>query len=495
MSGFRRIALRARRFDPRTLGGLSAWYDASNAASITRTSGLVSQWSDLSGGGLHLTQASETSRPATTVVNGLTAVDFDGVNDHLFTTSAPAATGTVFCVHVLDAASTAYTLYHLQTGTGGTSTRMHLLYSSLNEYRSQGVAPGGVNIGASGGQRSPNARVAVNTFSGAAATGRVDGVTFSGTTIGTGSDQPGLWLGIRNIAGSLSLPLNGKICELISYNRVLSPAEIGIVERHLSAKWGAATYFYPDSDVNAYLQAVEVADGGVALEPGVRDAINAFITGCKADGIWPAIKASCILAGARTLAGALVPLAGAAPTNFNFVSGDYNRKTGLLGNGSTKYLDTGRAGNADPQDNMHMAVYLHSPHSLSAAGVYAGHGGTGNGATNLFRLASPGQHATRCRSTTSTNVAAGATGLFGVSRVASDAYTARTGGADYAVAVASQAATSDSVFVFSRNSGTGGTFGPTNARMSFYSIGENLSLSQLESRLATYLTAIGAAIP
>jgi hypothetical protein len=69
------------------------------------------------------------------------------------------------------------------------------------------------------------------------------------------------------------------------------------------------------------------------LEIGVQSAYNDFVVGCKADGIWDAIKASCILAGARTLSGSLTPLKGAAPTNFNFVSGDYNRKTGLVGNG------------------------------------------------------------------------------------------------------------------------------------------------------------------
>jgi hypothetical protein len=86
-----------------------------------------------------------------------------------------------------------------------------------------------------------------------------------------------------------------------------------------------------------YIAAVEAADGQ-ALEPAVKLAINAFIKGCKNDGIWPAIKASCILAGARTLTGALVPLVGTAPTNVDglFVSGDYNRKTGLVGTGSTK---------------------------------------------------------------------------------------------------------------------------------------------------------------
>ena len=79
-----------------------------------------------------------------------------------------------------------------------------------------------------------------------------------------------------------------------------------------------------DPDALAYLAEVERIDGQ-ALESGTRNAVIAFVTGCKADGIWTAIKASCILSGARTLSGALMPLAGTAPSNFNFVSGDYNR--------------------------------------------------------------------------------------------------------------------------------------------------------------------------
>jgi hypothetical protein len=105
-----------------------------------------------------------------------------------------------------------------------------------------------------------------------------------------------------------------------------------------------------DPDAGAYIAAVEAADGQL-LEFGVGKAINDFVVGCKQDKIWDAIKASCILAGARTLNGALVPLAGTAPTNFNFVSGDYNRKTGLVGDGSSKYLNSNRNNNADPQDS------------------------------------------------------------------------------------------------------------------------------------------------
>ena len=60
----------------------------------------------------------------------------------------------------------------------------------------------------------------------------------------------------------------------------------------------SSVYTY-DADASAYILAVEAADGQT-LEPATRSAINKFVVGCKADGIWAAIKASCIMAGART---------------------------------------------------------------------------------------------------------------------------------------------------------------------------------------------------
>jgi hypothetical protein len=50
-----------------------------------------------------------------------------------------------------------------------------------------------------------------------------------------------------------------------------------------------------------------------------------------------------------------MPLVGSAPTNNGFIGigTDYVRKTGLVGNGSTKYLDSNRANNADPQNSNH----------------------------------------------------------------------------------------------------------------------------------------------
>jgi hypothetical protein len=225
------------------------------------------------------------------------------------------------------------------------------------------------------------------------------------------------------------------------------------------------------------------------LEPAVSKAISDFIIGLKADGIWSAIKASCILAGARTLAGALVPLVGSAPTNNGpFVSGDYNRKTGLVGNGTSKYLDTNRNANADPQDNFHLAFTLSA--AINSAQISSGAGGAGTGATQIQG------NQFRCRSGTgdTPTVAMGTVSLHGISRSASGEYVGRCGNTNQTFTRASQTPFNGNLLMYARLSG--GTAGLFSAqRLAFYSIGESLDLALLDSRVSALVTAIGAAIP
>jgi hypothetical protein len=256
-----------------------------------------------------------------------------------------------------------------------------------------------------------------------------------------------------------------------------------------------------DPDAQAYLQAVEAVDGQ-ALEFEVARAIDNFVLGCKADGIWNAIKASCILAGARTRLGALTPLVGTAPTSFNFVDGDYDRKTGLVGNGSTKYLDSNRAGNTDPQNNMHLAVQISTIHGgISAAGAYAGNGGTGTGASNLFRGFTSGAdtaHASRCRAATNLDVVGPnppLTGLFGISRFSAGSCVVRTAAANTTYNQASQSSATGNYFVFARENGSGSPEVYSNARLAFYSIGESLDLALLDARVTDLINAFDTAIP
>ena len=244
-----------------------------------------------------------------------------------------------------------------------------------------------------------------------------------------------------------------------------------------------------DADALAYIAAVEAADGQ-ALESGVRDAINEFVVGCKSDGIWNAIKASCILAGARTLAGALVPLVGTAPTNFNFVSGDYNRKTGLVG-GANKYLNSNRNNNADPQNNKHLAVYRTGV-ATGAVGTYIA-AQISSDASRISDNANVAVFAINGTTVSSTFPQSGL-GFMATSRSDAANLSYRVSNTTTTVANASTTTVSLDLTVFARNlNGSPGAY--TDARIAFYSIGESLDLALLDARVTALINAYAAAIP
>ena len=252
----------------------------------------------------------------------------------------------------------------------------------------------------------------------------------------------------------------------------------------MTLRWVPGWNGLTEPEAVSYVAAVEAADGQ-ELEFGVAKAINDFVLGCKNDGIWDAIKASCILAGARTLNGALVPLVGTAPTNYNFVSGDYNRETGLIGDGSTKYLDSNRSNNADPQDNQHIA-FSWTPSAASPVIASDDSGGT-NGMSLISELNS--------RSRTATNTLYTATGSFiGMSRSSASTFNIRYNGTTNASNIASATPTSSPILAY-RFKTFGGITTYSSARLSFYSIGESLDLAALDTRVSALITAIGAAIP
>ena len=256
-----------------------------------------------------------------------------------------------------------------------------------------------------------------------------------------------------------------------------------------------------DADAMAWINAVEAADGR-PLERGVCVAVNEFVLGCKADGIWNAIGASCILMGARTLSGALVPLVGPSPTNVGpFVSGDYNRRTGLVGNGTSKYLNTNRNHNLDPQNNHHASVFATTA-PISGGNnfpVYVGAGAGSSGATNIGRFSGSGALFFRSRTANASLQGNGSsTGLIGVSRSIGSSYTARFDGANVTITESSSTPYSGSVFVFGTsqdaNPAALETVTASNARIAFYSVGRFLALPLLERRVAAMQSAIAAAI-
>ena len=251
-----------------------------------------------------------------------------------------------------------------------------------------------------------------------------------------------------------------------------------------------------DADAQDYINRVIAADvaagNNSGLESGVQDAYNAFFVACKSDGMLNAIKASCIMAGARTLQGCLVPLVGTAPTNFNFESGDYNRKTGLVGDGSTKSLLANYTLLSTTASSTHFSYYQTQAQSASTSVII----GSWNAGQTVEAVWISGVIYLFSRDVSYLSVAQ-TNGFIGHARSNNTTVTTR---ADGTSVVASSNIVSPQydmpMRVFARNNIPGNVANfYSNARLAFYSIGESLDLALLDARVTGLINAIAAVIP
>lgn len=136
-----------------------------------------------------------------------------------------------------------------------------------------------------------------------------------------------------------------------------------------------------DTDAQAMFDARESLGDPVPV--AYKDAINQFVLDLKAiSGFWEAITQLVVMAGATTVAGALVPIKGATPTHSNLVAGDIGIKTGIKGNGSSKHIDSNVLGNSFSLNNAHTYAFVTEAGTTSTRSIY-GHGGTGGGSTRM----------------------------------------------------------------------------------------------------------------
>jgi hypothetical protein len=139
--------------------------------------------------------------------------------------------------------------------------------------------------------------------------------------------------------------------------------------------------------------AARVVTAGGTVSQTTKDAVQTFVANMKSVGssgtpLWGLCQEIGIFAGSN-LAAALVKLkyvSASTLTNNNFVSGDYAEtggSGGLLGNGTTKYLDTGYNINTSLPATMHFSFYLRE-NITGAQCAMIGAGDAGN--TNQFML-------------------------------------------------------------------------------------------------------------
>lgn len=213
------------------IAGYAAWYDASDAASITESGGAVSAWADLSGNGNHLTQANASLQPATgsETQNGLNVISFDGT-EHMALPVGAIPTGTsqytIFAVWRSDSARGHLLFGGAQNvnqaiGFETISTAIHAYWWG-NDHWFYGSVTLTAPMFTAWSWDGSNDTIQVGSGS--------DVLAMAGKSTDSTAGTVG------SLAGSYSL--TGFIAELVIYHTALTPAEIAAVESYLKAKWG-----------------------------------------------------------------------------------------------------------------------------------------------------------------------------------------------------------------------------------------------------------------
>ena len=207
-----------------------AWFDASDAATITASGSAVTQWNDKSSNGRNLTQGTGSRQPTTgsTTQNGLNVINFDG-GDVLTRASVTINQPYTVCA-----------VWKYNAGLGASDVTVAFSMADLGAYATY--------IG------TQEYRIFNNTLVNSAKTAntdvhqvtsihnttsseiRVDGTLVAGPAdAGAGN---GARLNVGAASSTAQAALNGWIAELLVFGYVLSADQVSVIESYLNDKWG-----------------------------------------------------------------------------------------------------------------------------------------------------------------------------------------------------------------------------------------------------------------
>jgi hypothetical protein len=253
--------------------GLRVWYRA-DLGVVKDGSNKVSQWTDLSGTGAHVTQTvTQSQQPSwtATAFNGKPAIQFAGATS-LATTSPANVNGgsddeTVIAVIAPASNQTNWsTLMDLSSGLSqGFTVQQNAAFS--NQYRLwlMGNPPAGWTSGP-GATAAAGTGVRIVSFvkNGATALDYLDGVAQGTSTMPATIQKPIAAFAVGNAIGGGS-GYNGQIAEILVYNRALTTTERQNIEAALTTG-----YVNPDSDGDGLPDAWELKNLGT-LTYGATD--------------------------------------------------------------------------------------------------------------------------------------------------------------------------------------------------------------------------------
>ena len=233
--------LAATGFNPASLGTLAAWWDANSIGTLYTTSALstnvaadadpVGGWTDKSGNGVTLSQATAGKRPLykTSIQNGLPAILFDGTNDVMTSGAIDAQPVTIAIVAKMTTVSTYFydgadgsNRCALGDGVGGVANKAGYFAGTTVIEANYTVAGSPFNLW-------------LTEFNGASSSLRKNAAAFASGNPGTQGLANGITLGNRL---GLSFYLNGYVAELLIYKTAALPtASRDALEAYLRTKW------------------------------------------------------------------------------------------------------------------------------------------------------------------------------------------------------------------------------------------------------------------
>lgn len=238
----------ASGFNPKSISGLQAWWDAAAANTLydaatggsvqSADAGLVARWEDRSGNNNHCTQSgADTIKPIlkTSQVNGRNVVRFDGTDDRMVFSNIDAQAYTIL---VVGRKWSATTDTFIATGNSANFVPYALVdLTGLGTYGSKST--GGANGAFAGATSRQLLRTSVFQATQDSSIGIwIDGNSATLNDTGTGSGAVTYFNQIGARTGGSGIFGKQDIGEVLVYSRVISATERQAAERYLRTKWG-----------------------------------------------------------------------------------------------------------------------------------------------------------------------------------------------------------------------------------------------------------------
>lgn len=484
----------------------------------------VGYWRDRSGNGRHATQGTGGRRPVVGSQHNRRAMTFDGSDDNVSLTPSAAVGSSGYTVVAAIKHNLTSQPFYLSAPLSLTVGHQGRPIERWQGGSSQSIVTvGSVTSNVAGSYRSLAERFVygVDALKDGVSAGThqvrefLNGATnFDLSTNGTWSvESQRINVGTRDDGNT---QYKGDICELCLYDRRLTTSERQRLERYLAAKWGIVLApQVSNADAQDWVNRV-YANGGT-VSAATAAAVNQFCVDIDAAGLRSFMYRLNLFCGGTSgtavgLNSALVPLyrGPSVSTTYGnttdansggaaaFIGNDYvetGPSGGLLGNGNSKYLDTGIApSNIPTYTSAHLAVYHSQPSGVNQTRAWIACRDTPNASVAYLSNGIFGTSAVfgqyMSNATANFNTGGSQTGAAGGFRVLSRSSVARLD--NYYNAV-SQANSTDDIaggiagvastrpfFVFAHNNqGAADQF--MNGRIMAYSVGVGLSQPQVQA--------------